>query len=149
MSAASPLQLDLKPRSSSRACFCRPCFALVATWASLPVATGSWSVSVLLSGAGCLASLPPVRPVGGVARSTMRTERFLAGPQRQWNEGSLGSDHFVSATFLVPRARPGGARPKMAGLMGDSALSEDFRRLESGCAGREDGSGGSRPGRHE
>src|SRR5260221_6550810 len=104
MSAASTLQLDLKPSLKlAGLLLVAHALALVATWASL----AGWpqalvGFGILLSGAGCLAEVFH-RSSRSVVSLALREDGGASWRDRngQWNEGSLGSDHFVSATFVV------------------------------------------------
>ncbi len=147
MSAASMLQLDLKPSLKlAGALLVAHALALAATWVSL----AGWpqalvGFGILLSGAGCLAEVFH-RSSRSVVSLALREDGGASWRDRngQWYEGSLGSDHFVSATFVVLGLDQAGRARKWLVIMGDSALPEDFRRLRVWLRWRrEDRSGGS------
>src|SRR6267143_1487066 len=126
MSAASTLQLDLKP--------------------SLKLAGLLLAAHVLaLSATGCLSEVLH-RSRRAVVSLELREDGRASWRDRNggWHEGRLRSDHFVSAALVVLGLDQTGRGHKWLVLMGDSALPEDFRRLRIWLRWRRDaGSGGS------
>ncbi|HYQ94830.1 MAG TPA: protein YgfX [Burkholderiales bacterium] len=148
MSAASTLQLDLKPSLRLAGLLLAVhALALVAACVSL----AGWprvlvGFGVLLSGAGCLAEVLQRSPRAAVALELREdggaSWRDLGGA---WHEGRLRSDHFVSAVLVVMGLDVAGHGRKWLVLLGDSALPEDFRRLRVWLRWRRDvGSGRDR-----
>jgi hypothetical protein len=147
MSAASTLQLDLKPSLKlAGLLLVVHVLALAATWASL----AGWpqvlvGFGILLSGTGCLAEVLH-RSSRAAVSLELREDGRASWRDRNggWHEGRLGSDHFVSAAFVVLGLDQTGRGRKWLVLMGDSTLPKDFRRLRVWLRWRREvGSGGS------
>ena len=146
MSAGSTLQLDLKPSLKlAGLLLVAHAVALAAVWMSL----AGWprvlvGFGILLSGTGCLAEVLH-RSSRAAVSLELREDGRASWRDRDggWHEGRLGSDHFVSAAFVVLGLDQTGRGRKWLLLMGDSALPEDFRRLRVWLRWRELGSGGS------
>src|SRR5258706_15796402 len=104
MSAASTLQLDLKPSLKlAGLLLVAHALALFATWAGL----AGWpqalvGFGILLSGAGCLAE-DFHRSSRSVVSLALREDGGATRGDRngQWNGDSLVGAHFVSAPFEV------------------------------------------------
>ena len=147
MSAASTLQLDLKPSLKlAGLLLAAHALALAATWVSL----AGWpqvlvGFGILLSASGCLSEVLHRSPRAAVSLE-LREDGRASWRDRNgaWHEGRLRSDHFVSAALVVLGLDQTGRGHKWLVLMGDSALPEDFRRLRVWLRWRRDaGSGGS------
>ena len=147
MSAASTLQLDLKPSLKlAGLLLAAHALALVAACVSL----AGWprvlvGFGILLSGAGCLAEVLQ-RSSRAAVSLELREDGGASWRDRggRRHEGRLRSDHFVSAALVVLGLDQTGRGRKWLVLMGDSALPEDFRRLRVWLRWRRDaGSGGS------
>ena len=147
MSAASTLQLDLKPSFKlAGLLLVAHVLALAAAWVSL----AGWpqvlvGFGILLSGAGCIAEVLQ-RSSRAAVSLELREDGGASWRDRDgaWHEGRLRSDHFVSAAVVVLGLDQTGRGHKWLVLMGDSALPEDFRRLRVWLRWRRDaGSGGS------
>jgi len=150
MSAASTLQLDLKP-SLRLAGFLLVAhvLALAAAWVSL----AGWpqilvGCGILLSGAGCLAEVLQ-RSSWAAVSLELREDGGASWRDRKgrWHEGRLRSDHFVSAAFVVLGLDLTGRGRKWLVLFGDSALPDDFRRLRVWLRWRRDVGSGRSPTR--
>jgi hypothetical protein len=147
MSAASTLQLDLKPSPKLAGLFLvAHVLALAAAWVSL----AGWpqvlvGFGILLSGTGCLAEVLHRSSRAAVSLELREDGRaFWRDRNGAWHEGRLRSDHFVSAAFVVLGLDQTGRGRKWLVLMGDSTLPEDFRRLRVWLRWRRDaGFGGS------
>jgi len=150
MSAASTLQLDLKPsRKLAGLLLVAHILALAAAWASL----AGWpqvlvGFGILLSGTGCLAEVLQ-RSSRAAVSLQLREDGGASWRDRNggWHEGRLRSDHFVSATFVVLGLDLTGRGRKWLVLLGDSALPEDFRRLRVWLRWRRDIGSGRGPTR--
>jgi len=147
MSAAPPLQVDLKPSLKlAGLLLVAHVLALAAVWMSL----AGWpqvlvGFGVLLSGAGCLAEVLQRSPRAAVSLE-LQEDGGASWRDRngRWHEGRLGSDHFVSAAFIVLGLDPTGRGRKWLVITDDSASPEDFRRLRVWLRWRRElGSGGS------
>ena len=147
MSAASTLQLDLKPSFKlAGLLLVAHVLGLAAAWVSL----AGWpqvlvGFGILLSGAGCIAEVLQ-RSSRAAVSLELREDGGASWRDRNggWHEGRLRSDHFVSAALVVLGLDLAGRRRKWLVLLGDSALPEDFRRLRVWLRWRRDtGSGGS------
>src|SRR6266705_3961806 len=132
MSAASTLQLDLKPSLRlAGLLLVAHVLALAAAWVSL----AGWpqvlvGFGILLSGTGCLAEVLQ-RSSRAAVSLELREDGGASWRDRsgRWHEGRLRRDHFVSAAFVVLGLDVTGRGRKWLVLLGDSALPEDFRRL--------------------
>ena len=150
MSAASTLQLDLKPSLKlAGLLLVAHAVALAAVWVSL----AGWprvlvGFGILLSGTGCLAEVLHRSPRAAVSLE-LREDGRAAWRDRNggWHEGRLRSDHFVSAALVVLGLDQTGRGRKWLVLMGDSALPEDFRRLRVWLRWRGDAVSGGSPTR--
>jgi len=147
MSAASTLQLDLKPSLKlAGLLLLAHVLVLAAAWVSL----AGWpqvlvGFGILLSCVGCLAEVLQ-RSSRAAVSLELREDGGASWRDRRgrWHEGRLRSDHFVSAALVVLGLDQTGRGHKWLVLMGDSALPEDFRRLRVWLRWRRDaGSGGS------
>src|SRR5712692_7712394 len=128
MSAASTLQLDLKPSLKlAGLLLVAHAVALAAVWVSL----AGWpkvlvGFGILLSGTGCLAE---VLQRSSRAAVTLELQEDGGASWRDrngsWHEGRLRSDHFVSAAFVVLGLDQAGRGRKWLVIMGDSVLPED------------------------
>ena len=132
MSAASTLQLDLKPSLRlAGLLLVAHVLALVATWVSLvgwpQVLVG---FGVLLSGTGCLAEVLH-RSSRAAVSLELREDGRASWRERNGarHEGRLGSDHFVSAALVVLGLDQNEQCRKWVVLMADSASAEELRRL--------------------
>src|SRR5712692_173844 len=150
MSAASTLQLDLKP-SLRLAGFLLVAhvLALAAAWVSL----AGWpqvlvGFGILLSGTACIAEVLQ-RSSRAAVSLELREDGRASWRDRNggWHEGKLRSDHFVSAALVVVGLDQAGRSRKWLVIMGDSVLPEDFRRLRGWLRWRGDGKSGGSPTR--
>src|SRR5260221_12056388 len=132
MSAASTLQLDLKPSLKlAGLLLLAHILALAAAWVSL----AGWprvlvGFGILLSCAGCLAEVLQ-RSSRAAVSLELREDGGASWRDRRgaWHGGWLRSDHFVSAAFVVLGLDVPGQGRQWLVLLGESALPEDFRRL--------------------
>ncbi|TMH37977.1 MAG: hypothetical protein E6H56_16560 [Betaproteobacteria bacterium] len=150
MSAASTLQLDLKPSLKlAGLLLAAHALALVAACVSL----AGWprvlvGFGILLSATGCLAEVLQ-RSSRAAVSLELREDGGASWRDRggRRHEGRLRSDHFVSAAFVVLGLDVAGRGRKWLVLFGDSALPEDFRRLRVWLRWRRDVGSGRDPTR--
>jgi len=150
MSAASTLQLDLKPSLKlAGLLLVAHAVALVAAWVSL---TG-WprvlvGFGILLSGTGCLAEVLQ-RSSRAAVSLALRDDGGASWRDRngRWHDGRLRHDHFVSAAFVVLGLDLTGSGCKWLVLLDDSTSPEGFRRLRVWLRWRRDVESGRRPTR--
>jgi hypothetical protein len=151
MSAAPTLQVDLRPSLKLAGLLAVVhVLALAAVWVSLAglpqVLVG---FGVLLSGAGCLAEVLQRSPRAALALQ-LQEDGGASWRDRngRWHEGRLGSDHFVSAAFVVLGFDQTGRGRKWLVIIGDSVSPEDFRRLRVWLRWRREAGSGGRATRH-
>ncbi len=150
MSAASTLQLDLKPSLKlAGLLLVAHILALAAAWVSL----AGWprvlvGFGILLSGAGCVAEALQ-RSSRAAESLELREDGGASWRDRNgaWHEARLCSDHFVSAAFVVLGLDAAGRGRKWLVLLDDSASPEDFRKLRVWLRWRRDVGSGGRPTR--
>jgi len=148
MSAASTLQLDLKPSLKlAGLLLLAHVLALAAAWVSL----AGWpqvlvGFGILLSCVGCLAEVLQ-RSSRAAVSLELREDGGASWRDRRgrWHEGRLRSDHFVSAAFVVLGLDLTGRGRKWLVLLDDSASPEDFRRLRVWLRWRGDVGSGKSP----
>jgi hypothetical protein len=150
MSAASPLQFDLKPSLKLAALLLvAHVLALAAAWVSL----AGWpqvlvGFGVLLSGSGCLAEVLHRSSRAAVSLELQEDGRASWRDRNGgWHEGRIASDRFVSAALVVLGLDQRGRRRKWLVLTGDSASPEDFRRLRAWLRWRRECESGESPTR--
>ena len=150
MSAASTLQLDLKPSLKlAGLLLAAHALALAATWVSL----AGWpqvlvGFGILLSASGCLSEVLHRSPRAAVSLELREDGRASWRDRNgRWHEGRLRSDHFVSAALVVLGLDQTGRGRKWLVLTGDSALPEDFRRLRVWLRWRRDAASAGNPTR--
>src|SRR5258708_24263360 len=131
MSAASTLQLDLKPSLKLAGwLLLAHVLALAAAWVSL----AGWprvlvGFGILLSCAGCLAEVLQ-RSSRAAVSLELREDGGASWRDRRgrWHEGSVCSDHFVSAALVVLGLDLTRRGRKRVVLLGDFTPPQDLPR---------------------
>ena len=126
------LRLELRPsRLLTLALVLVHGLALAAVWIGL----GGWArygagAMILVSAAGCLLQVLLRAPSHAVSLE-LRADGRASWRNRRgtWHEGMLGSDHFVSAAFVVLELQETRGGRKRVVLAADSVPPDDFRHL--------------------